>query len=115
MITSFAKITSESFGFLESAFNFRCVNFSETIVRWESSAVFVEVWYDAHRSYEVGLDIGQLRTGSAQIGPPYSLGEVLGVAGFKLTDRPFFQTSSEEKLKQALEQMARLLIQHGTK
>ena len=61
------------------------------------------------------MEIGQLKADLARLGPAYSLGEILGMAGVPLAERPFFQASTEERLKQALEEMARLLIQYGAK
>jgi hypothetical protein len=115
VITSLATLASRSFGFLETSHGFRSVLSTETIVRWETNQVFVQVQYDAHRSYEVGLEIGQLRCDAMTLGPPFSLSEMLGVAGFALAKRPFFQTSTEERLMLALEQMARLLVRYGAK
>jgi hypothetical protein len=86
---------------------------TETTVRWESTEVFVQVRYDARRSFEVGLEIDQLAKDTAQFGPPFSLGEVLGLVGVDLAHRPFFQASSEEDLNKALKTMARLLLQDG--
>jgi hypothetical protein len=114
VITSLAKLAPQSFGFLEASYGFRRVLSNEAAVRWETDGVFVQVRYDAHRSYEVGLEIGQLTAEAARLGPTFSLGEVLGLAGFPLADRPFYQASTEERLKTAIEGIARLLAQHGT-
>ncbi|HEX3659396.1 MAG TPA: hypothetical protein VHV55_26650 [Pirellulales bacterium] len=113
MIGSLPHLALKSFGFLEAAYGFRLVLSSETVVRWASSDVFVQVCYDACRSYEVGLDIGQLALNLAQPGPAYSLGEVLGVAGFPIAERPFYQASTEERLKLAIEAISGLLARYG--
>ena len=115
VIISLAQFASRYFGFLETSYGFRCVLSSETAVRWETDGVFVQLRYDAHRSYEVGLEIGQLTAEAARLGPPFTLGEVLGLAGFALADRPFFQTSTEERLEAATREIARLLVQYGKK
>jgi len=113
MVTSLEKISSEAFRFLESSFKFQRVLSSETLVRWESNNVFVQIRYDAHRSFEVSLEIGQTVCKLPQLGPPFSLGEVLGVAGLPLAQRPFFQASTEERLKAALNEIAQLLVRYG--
>lgn len=113
MITSLPILALKAFEFIQESYGFRCVISRETLVRWESNRVFVQILYDTHRSYEVGLEINLLTNDAAHFGPPFSLSEIMGVAGFALADRPFFQASTEERLKATLEEIAQLLNRYG--
>jgi hypothetical protein len=113
VLTSLPQHASHYFQFLETTYGFRLVVANETTVRWETQQVFVQLHYDAHRSFELTLEIGHLAAGTRHRDSEYSLSEILGVAGVPLANRPFFQASTEERLLQSLEQIASLLIQHG--
>ena len=115
MIATLPQLAPLYFDFVESSYGFRRVLSTETTVRWETDRVFVQIQYDATRSFEVGLEIGQITIAALRLVPPYSLREMVGVGGVAFADRPFFQASTEERLKAALEKIARLLLQHGNK
>jgi len=113
MIRSLAQLASQRFEFLETVYGFRLVVSSETLVRWETDDIFLQVTYDATRSYEVDLAIGQLTVEKERVWPPFSLSDLVGLAGVPFKVRPFFQASTEDRLKAAVEQIADLFHQHG--
>lgn len=113
MVLPFAKLAMQHFGFLETDYGFRRVNTDDRLVRWESTDVFVQVHFDATRSYEVGAEIGQLNVLFNGNERPFDIGEVARLAGIPWSQYKVFQASNEERLDAVLKEMADLLRQAG--
>ena len=56
----FVSLVRNSFDFLISQYGFSVTQEDEYLVRFESNEVFLTVRYDAKRSYEIDLEVGQL-------------------------------------------------------
>lgn len=70
-------LVDRHFGFLVSDMGFTKTERTPCRVRFESPAVFVEMVFDGHRSYELCLWIGQLGSQA----PPFSIDEILRLRG----------------------------------
>lgn len=81
MSKKFSDLVKDKFSFLIHQYSFICADENESCVRFESREVFVSVHYDANRSYEIGVEIGQkdaLYSGQER---PFNLEEVLRLKG----------------------------------
>ena len=119
MIKSFSQFAYEAYGFLESHYGFWRVQPDEwhpgyLIARWENEDVFVVTIFDAPRSGEMALKVGQLKMGESST-TGYELRTMAKVAGIPLKDLPFFRARDEETLKTAVQEMAGLLLKYGEK
>jgi len=81
MDKEFSELAQEKFSFLIDKYRFRCISVTAFDVRYESDKIFVVVHYDANRSYEVGVEIGQKNVLFDGKERPFNLGEVLRLNG----------------------------------
>jgi hypothetical protein len=112
--TPFAKIACRIFQFLEYDYGFERVLATDECVRWQRDNMYVQIRYDVHRSREILLEVGQVAVDADYAGPPFTLGEVLGVSGLALADRPLFQASTVDRLEGCIETIAQLVQEHAT-
>ncbi len=106
----FVKLAKEKFDFLISEYNFRCVEATNYIVRFEDDKVFVSVRYDASRSYELDVEVGQLNVLFNGQERPFNLGEILRLAGVAEKENyTFFQASELSILVNCVTRLASLL------
>ncbi|WP_353666536.1 hypothetical protein [Marinomonas sp. THO17] len=73
----FGSLVRKSFNFLISEYGFSVVKEDGFQVRFENDDVFLTVHYDANRSYELDVEIGQLKVLFNGEERPFNLGEVL--------------------------------------
>lgn len=106
----FGALVRENFNFLIAEYGFSLIKESDCQVRFESDHVFVIVHYDAERSYELDVEIGQLKALFNNEERPFNLGEVLR------TERVFegnkyrsFQACSSDILEKGVSKLALLL------
>ena len=107
----FVALVRETFAFLEREYGF---SFSWTdgyCVHFNSPNVFVSVMYDATRSYELSVDIGQVGTA----GHPFELWTILRAAGRgELLEAKTAISSQASDLPQHLERLASLFKQYAS-
>lgn len=99
---SFAEIAEINFLFLISL-GFKMTRCDATLLRFESPAVFVDIYYDP-LSHHVGLDLGLLRESSA-----FSLHEVLTFLAPAELASARCQASNSEMLERCLSEIASLV------
>lgn len=111
MIASdFANLVQKEFLFLVSDYRFRCIEATHYVVRFESDEVFVAVHYDADRSYELDVEIGELNVLYGGQERPFNLGEVLRLVGVAEKERyMLFQASTPSALAKCLAKLSSLL------
>lgn len=73
MSNSFGSIVEEAFGFLNLNYGFRPVEKERATVVYESLAIFVSLFYDDQRSFEVSLGLGR----KCDLNPSYTFEEIL--------------------------------------
>lgn len=95
----FVDLALKAFGFLLDG-GFSVARRDETLLRFESSDVFVNV-YHGRSSYEVGLELGRLQEGEM-----YSLHEVLTAVAPGEVQRARCQTTDREMLARCLDVIA---------
>jgi len=84
------------------------------MVRYESSEIFVSIRYDAKRSYELGIEIGQLKALFNGQERAFSLNEILRQhKSNKYNSYNTIQASSQKALANSLKKMALLLSKYG--
>lgn len=97
------------FNFLVSEKGFECTESTPYRVRFESVAVFIELVFDGHRSYEVGLLIGKINSKNL----PFSINEILRLRrapeSFLLT-----QATTEKALAASVAKLAQALRIYGS-
>lgn len=106
----FELLAKEAFAFLEQSFGFKLCSVAEGILRYETEDVFVGVNYDARRSYELSLDIGQK---NVAVERAFNLGEVLRSVKAPDDVPSSYQVTSDEMLKKFLNKLAEALQQYG--
>lgn len=110
----FVKLAKDKFGFLISEYNFRCVEATNYIVRFEGDKVFVSVRYDANRSYELDVEIGQLNALFSGQERPFNLGEILRLEGVAEKEYyTFFQANDSSALVNCIARLAFLLSNYA--
>lgn len=113
-MSGFAKLAQDEFSFLVSKYNFRCAAATNYVVRYESDEVFVAVRYDATRSYELDVEIGQLNVLYGGEERPFNLGEVLRLEGVAEKENyTFFQASDSVALTNCVARLSSLLSAHA--
>ncbi|TMP32586.1 hypothetical protein [Pseudoalteromonas rubra] len=111
----FENLVNNEFKFLENKYGFSCVSSSLEAARYESSDIFVAIRYDANRSYELGVEIGQLKALFNGQERPFSLNEVLRIHKLKEAGiHSAVQASSHEAVANCLTKMASQLSQYGS-
>ena len=113
MLSTFLKQVKDRFGVLEHEFGFRRVLTDDFFARWENNDVFVQVNFDARRSFEVHAEIGQLNVLFNGEERPFNFGEVARMAGDSWSPLRTLCGTSEESLDYALKELADVLKQHG--
>ena len=111
----FENLVNNEFKFLEKKYGFRCVSSSLELVRYENNDIFVVIRYDANRSYELGVEIGQLKAVFNGQERPFSLNEVFRL--YKLNEAGIHsavQASSQEAVVNCITKMASQLSQYGS-
>ncbi len=110
----FAKLAQDKFSFLVSEYSFCCVEATNYVVRFESDKVFVSVRYDASRSFELDVEVGELNVLYGGEERPFNLGEILRLEGAEKKERyTFFQASEPEALTNCTARLALLLSTYG--
>lgn len=106
MDLGFKKIALNAFEFLESKYDFSCVESDSLHLRYESPKVFVQVSFDGNRSFELTCSVGRMDDfkGSNQV--PFDLGEVLRSEGGTVENTGVQVTTSN-----ALEKFSNLLAE----
>lgn len=111
MVTiDFPSLVQKEFSFLVSDYLFRCVKGSDREVRFESNEIFVVVHYDIGRSYELGVEIGELNVLYNEQERPFNLGEVLRLEGVeKKENYDTFQANTLPAISNCIAKLALLL------
>lgn len=92
---------------LADRFGMHYVSGSEWQLRYENDAAFLSIHFDNHRSYEIGVETGQLATQRPE--RPFNLSEVLRLRGVSSeSDIDGFQVKNQTELDTALMRLARL-------
>lgn len=113
MLSTFLKQVTDHFGFLEHDFGFHRVMVDDRFARWENNEVFVQVQFDAERSYEVGAEVGQSKVLFNGKERPFDLGEVARMAGNSWSRFRVLHGHNEDTLDNALNELADVVKLHG--
>lgn len=96
----------DRFSFLESDYGFRCISRSSTYVRFESDAVFVNV-YHGRSSYELGVEVGRLsEDANARLRLPTI---IAALANGAEEPKSFFQASEKNAIQNCLMKLGSLV------
>ena len=96
--------------FLEQDLGFRLHSAAANLLRYETKNVFVVVSYDAQRSFELSLNLGQ-KTGAVE--RSFNFGEVLRSVEAPKNVASAYQVTSDEALNEFLNKLAKNLQQYG--
>lgn len=102
----FCEIARAAFDFLRTEYHFRLVTAEHTFLRYESGAVFVNV-YHGRLSYELRFEIGLLRAPESKYTP-----EEFAVL-YNVPGSVYFQASTPDRVRRFTPELADLLRRHG--
>jgi hypothetical protein len=105
-------LAKKHFAFLEKEYSFHRISSSSNEIRWENANVFVALYYDSQRSFELGVVIGQLGILANGQEIPYDLGEIARWSGLTWGTRAVTATN-EEQLGARLAEMADVMMGGG--
>ena len=108
----FSDEAKRQFERVAEKYRFECVAADERRVRYESTDVFLDVRFDNGRSYDLGIEIGQIIPN--KIERPFSLAEILrlkNVSEGRSIDG--FSASSVTKLRDGLKTLADLTLNYA--
>lgn len=112
----FEEAVLGAFAFMITDFGYRVVESVVTRVRYESAAVFVNVFH-GRSSYEIGVEIGpQTNSRSSELDGEerYSLWDICLLEGAQgVTTKSFLQASTPDRVLDAVEKAAALLKEYG--
>lgn len=106
----FEMLAKEAFAFLEQNFGFKLRSMDEGVLRYETEDVFVIVSYEARRSYELSLDIGQK---NVAVERAFNFGEVLRSVKAPEDVPSSYQVTSDEALQKFPNKLAETLQRYG--
>ncbi len=114
MASEFIRLVQDKFLFLTSKYGFRCKSSTSDFVRYESDKVFVVVHFDSIRSYEIGVEVGQLEALYNGQERPFNLGEILRLEGVAEKENyTIFQADTSAALESGLSRLALLLSSYA--
>jgi hypothetical protein len=108
----FSQAVLTSFRFLIAEFGFKCVKQETTLVRYESSSVFVNI-YHGRSSYELGVEIGELRRNSDVPEFGFTLGEIISLTDTKIGSMYPYQITKPELISKYISQLAELVKKYA--
>lgn len=104
--TTFEKVILTNFIFLCDKYNFKITISQNSYIRYESDILFINFIYDDKRSYEIGIEIGQLK--NETIG--YNLFEILQYFQHSESNRySLIQTSDIDTLSQIIFKISKII------
>lgn len=110
IVSDFPSLVQKEFSFLVSDYRFRCVKATNYAVRFESDEIFVVVHYDAGRSYELDVEIGELNVLYGGQERPFNLGEILRLERVTQKEgRALFQANTHSALSNCIARLSSLL------
>lgn len=105
-----------AFQFLEKNFGFARSVESATLITYTTEHVQLDIWFDSHRSFELGVGIrrrDEISAGSAD--PSFDLGEILRTAHAPEAERfRCVQITNQSVLDSFVSEIAGLLSQYGS-
>jgi hypothetical protein len=105
----FPEAVLNSFRFLVEDFGFLVVRQEATYLRFESDAVFVNV-YHGRASYEVGVEIGELQKANKLSERSFTLGEIIAMTNFEMgSNFRFYQATRPELIQNCVAETAGLV------
>lgn len=106
----FVALVRKNFEFLISEYHYSVAQEDEYNVRFESSEVFLTVRYSAKSSYEIDVEVGQLKALFNSQERPFNLGEVLRAEGVaEGTEYRAFQAPDSNVLERCISKLALLV------
>ena len=105
----FSDITLSAFSFLAEEHSFRCIRVEQTLVRYESSKVFVNI-YHGRLSYTIGVEVGCLPNLPSMDEVYYTLYEIISALDEDRLDilSPF-QASTPEAVEKCVLKLAEIV------
>ena len=107
----FAATAEDAFRFLVQDFDFRMVSRAPTLVRYESQAVFVNI-YHGRSSYEIGIEVGPRATVPGEAEERFMLADILETCG-EPGGAAFRQAETVEEVSRYLYELAELAKKYG--
>ena len=105
----FGEAVQHAFQFLITEYSFKCVEKSDTYVRYEKNKIFVSI-YHGKVSYEVGLEIG-LKQISMSSG--FGIGSLIAIQQGKQESRfRFYVAKTRQEIVTSVDNLARLLKEY---
>ena len=114
MYLGFEKIALDAFQFLQAQYGFRCVEFNQWNVRYESESVFVSVYFDGTRSFELGCSFGRLNDLKKPYPESFDFGDLLRCEVGSV-EGSSFQVTTSDALKKFTNLLAEKLERHGSR
>jgi hypothetical protein len=91
-----------------------CVTEKGAQVRYENESVFMDVVFDAHRSYEISVVIGELSAPKTQKGMPFDLGIILRMQAYPSDPEPCLMIGNNPStITVGIERLAKLTKEHA--
>jgi hypothetical protein len=98
-----------SFRFLVESFGFAVVTDETTYLRFESDTVFVNI-YHGRASYEVGVEIGELKRANNLPERSFTLGEIIAMTDYeKGSNFHFYQAATPELVQKFVSETAEIV------
>jgi hypothetical protein len=114
-MSDFIDTVHQHFDPLANQYGLKCVTSSPKIVRFENGKVFLQVNFDAYRSYEIGVEIGEIPASAKTAERVFNLAEILRLRSSPdATYVERLQVSKPGILLDAICRLSRLVAQHAT-
>jgi hypothetical protein len=105
----FAEAVITCFSFLVEEYGLSLVTQETTYLRFESNAVFVNV-YHGRLSYEVGVEIGEQQKANSVLERGFVLGEIIAMTDYDIGAKfCFYQATTPELIMKSVTQTAELV------
>ena len=105
----FPEAVLTSFRFLVEGFGFAVVTHETTYLRFESNAVFVNV-YHGRASYEIGVEIGELKKANNLSERSFTLGEIIAMTDYdRGSSFHFYQAATPELIPKFVSETAEIV------
>ncbi len=109
----FPEAVLASFRFLVEDFGFSVVAHETTYLRFESDDVFVNV-YHGRASYEVGVEVGELRKGDNTPERSFTLGEIVAMTDYEMgASFHFYQATTRELIDKFVFETAEIVKRYS--
>ena len=110
----FANLVHQHFDALAAQHKMSCLISNNKMVRFEGEKTFLQVRFDAGRSFEIGVEIGEKQNSAHRLERPFNLAEILRLKGVsEIECIECLQASKSKVLSNAVELLSNLVTRYA--